>query len=120
MTCIMAAVMPILLVVMENARRKEHFGLFEFLKGFWQLLLAEFCHEWLPYMLTRKSLRHVVYQRAVVMQLCTFRKRWSSALLVYSTSISLCGYMTYCCMRTTSTSTSTSSPSYFRCRTTSV
>ncbi|OWY99175.1 hypothetical protein PHMEG_00029874 [Phytophthora megakarya] len=53
-TDIMAAVMPILSVVMENARGKEHFGLFDFLKGFWQLPLAELCQEWLSYMTDEK------------------------------------------------------------------
>ncbi|KAE8912413.1 hypothetical protein PF007_g6940 [Phytophthora fragariae] len=42
-TEVMAAVMPILSLVMENARGKQHFGLFDFLKGFWQLPLAELC-----------------------------------------------------------------------------
>ncbi|OWZ04014.1 hypothetical protein PHMEG_00024162 [Phytophthora megakarya] len=53
-TDIMAAVMPILSLVMENARGKQHFGLFDFIKGFWQLPLAEFCQEWLSYMTDEK------------------------------------------------------------------
>ncbi|GMF58766.1 unnamed protein product [Phytophthora fragariaefolia] len=50
----MAAVMPILSLVMANARGKQHFGLFDFIKGFWQLPLAEFCQEWLSYMTDEK------------------------------------------------------------------
>ncbi|GMF21819.1 unnamed protein product [Phytophthora fragariaefolia] len=46
----MAAVMPILSVVVGNARGMNHFGLFDFLKGFWQLPLAELCQEFLSYM----------------------------------------------------------------------
>ncbi|POM74717.1 LOW QUALITY PROTEIN: Hypothetical protein PHPALM_8284, partial [Phytophthora palmivora] len=53
-TEVMAAVMPILSLVMENARGKQHFGLFDFIKGFWQLPLAEFCQEWLSYMSNEK------------------------------------------------------------------
>ncbi|KAE9262742.1 hypothetical protein PR003_g33429, partial [Phytophthora rubi] len=39
---------------MENARGKQHFGLFDFLKGFWQLPLAELCQEWMSYMTDEK------------------------------------------------------------------
>ncbi|KAE8996878.1 hypothetical protein PR002_g19193 [Phytophthora rubi] len=53
-TEVMAAVMPVLTVVMENARGMEHFGLFDFLKGFWQLPLAEICQEFLSYMMDEK------------------------------------------------------------------
>ncbi|KAE9000966.1 hypothetical protein PR001_g18645 [Phytophthora rubi] len=53
-TEVMAAVMPVLTVVMENARGMEHFGLFDFLKGFWQLPLAEICQEFLSYMTDEK------------------------------------------------------------------
>eukprot|EP00644_Phytophthora_capsici_P000803 jgi/Phyca11/109371/e_gw1.16.848.1 len=53
-TEVMAAVMPILAVVMENARGMKHFGLFDFLKGFWQLPLAEICQEFLSYMTDEK------------------------------------------------------------------
>ncbi|KAE9301614.1 hypothetical protein PF008_g22706 [Phytophthora fragariae] len=53
-TEVMAAVMPILSLVMENARGKQHFGLFGFLKYFWQLPLAEFCQEWMSYMTDEK------------------------------------------------------------------
>jgi hypothetical protein len=53
-TDIMAAVMPILSLVMENARGKQHCGLFDFIKGFWQLPLAEFCQKWLSYMTDEK------------------------------------------------------------------
>ncbi|OWZ20110.1 LOW QUALITY PROTEIN: hypothetical protein PHMEG_0005519 [Phytophthora megakarya] len=53
-TDIMGAVMSILSLVMENARGKQHFGLFDFIKGFWQLPLAEFCQEWLSYMTDEK------------------------------------------------------------------
>ncbi|OWZ13443.1 hypothetical protein PHMEG_00013225 [Phytophthora megakarya] len=50
----MAAVMPILSLVVENAKGMKHFGLFDFLKGFWQPLLAEVCHEFLSYMTNEK------------------------------------------------------------------
>lgn len=50
----MAAVMPILSLVLENAKGMKVFGLFDFLKGFWQLPLAEFCQEWLSYMTDEK------------------------------------------------------------------
>ncbi|GMF50219.1 unnamed protein product [Phytophthora fragariaefolia] len=53
-TEVMAAVMPILSMVMENARGKQHFGLFDLMKGFSQLPLAEFCQEWLSYMTDEK------------------------------------------------------------------
>ncbi|KAE8955495.1 hypothetical protein PR001_g32080, partial [Phytophthora rubi] len=53
-TEVMAAVMPILSVVIENARGMNHFGLFDFLKGFWQLPLAELCQEFLSYMTDEK------------------------------------------------------------------
>ncbi|KAE8882448.1 hypothetical protein PF005_g20928 [Phytophthora fragariae] len=53
-TEVMAAVIPILSLVMENARGKQHFGLFGFLKYFWQLPLAEFCQEWMSYMTDEK------------------------------------------------------------------
>ncbi|OWZ03681.1 LOW QUALITY PROTEIN: hypothetical protein PHMEG_00024543 [Phytophthora megakarya] len=38
-----AGVMPILRVVTENVRDMAHFGMFDFLKGFWQLPLASKC-----------------------------------------------------------------------------
>ncbi|POM80529.1 LOW QUALITY PROTEIN: Hypothetical protein PHPALM_1626 [Phytophthora palmivora] len=41
-------------LAMKNARGKQHFGLFDFIKGFWQLPLAEFCQEWLSYMTNEK------------------------------------------------------------------
>ncbi|OWZ15878.1 hypothetical protein PHMEG_00010406 [Phytophthora megakarya] len=50
----MAAVMPILAVILENAKGMKHFGLFDFLKGFWQLPLAEWCQEILSYMTDAK------------------------------------------------------------------
>lgn len=53
-TEVMAAVMPIVSVVLENARGKKHFGLFDFLKGFWQLPLADICQEFLSYMTDEK------------------------------------------------------------------
>ncbi|GMF38610.1 unnamed protein product [Phytophthora fragariaefolia] len=49
-TEVMAAVMPIISLVLENARGMKHFGLFDFLKGFWQLPLAEFGQEIVSYM----------------------------------------------------------------------
>ncbi|POM65946.1 Hypothetical protein PHPALM_18267 [Phytophthora palmivora] len=54
LTDVRAAVMPILSVAMENARGMNHFGLFDFLKGFWQLPLAEQCQEFLSYMTDEK------------------------------------------------------------------
>jgi hypothetical protein len=53
-TDVMAAVVPILALVLENARCMKHFGLFDFLKGFWQLPLAELCQEWMSYMTDEK------------------------------------------------------------------
>ncbi|KAG2917201.1 hypothetical protein PC118_g20263 [Phytophthora cactorum] len=53
-TDIMAAVMPILSLVVERARGTKHFGLFDFLKGFWQVPLAELCQEWFSYMTDEK------------------------------------------------------------------
>ncbi|ETK88369.1 hypothetical protein L915_07367 [Phytophthora nicotianae] len=53
-TDIMAAVMPILSLVVKHARGMKHFGLFGFLKGFWQLPLAELCQEWFSYMTDEK------------------------------------------------------------------
>ncbi|GMF50375.1 unnamed protein product [Phytophthora fragariaefolia] len=50
----MAAVMPILSLVMEHARGVKLFGLFDFLKGFWQLPLAEICQEFLSYVTDEK------------------------------------------------------------------
>ncbi|KAG3002249.1 hypothetical protein PC121_g19546 [Phytophthora cactorum] len=50
----MAAYMPILSLVMENAKGMEHFGLFDFLKGFWQLPLGELCQEFFSYMTDEK------------------------------------------------------------------
>ncbi|KAE8991466.1 hypothetical protein PF004_g17961 [Phytophthora fragariae] len=50
----MAAVMPILSLVVENASGMEHFGLFDFLKGFWQLPLAEISQEFISYMTDEK------------------------------------------------------------------
>ncbi|POM73772.1 Hypothetical protein PHPALM_9349 [Phytophthora palmivora] len=45
-TEIMAAVIPILSLVVEHPRQMKHFGLFDFIKGFWHLLLAKVCQEW--------------------------------------------------------------------------
>ncbi|KAG4062024.1 hypothetical protein PC123_g3135 [Phytophthora cactorum] len=53
-TEVMAAAMPILSLVLENARGMKHFGLFDFLKGFWQLTLAERCQEFFSYMTDEK------------------------------------------------------------------
>ncbi|GMF31530.1 unnamed protein product [Phytophthora fragariaefolia] len=55
LTYVRAAAMPVLSVVVENARGMNHFGLFDFLKGFWQLPLAELCQEFLSYMTDEKS-----------------------------------------------------------------
>ncbi|KAE8903253.1 hypothetical protein PF003_g12777 [Phytophthora fragariae] len=48
------AVMPIISLVVENSSGMEHFGLFDFLKGFWQLPLAEICQKFLSYMTDEK------------------------------------------------------------------
>ncbi|KAG3118916.1 hypothetical protein PI124_g11584 [Phytophthora idaei] len=50
----MAAVMLILSLGVKNARGMKHFELFDFLKGFWQLPLAEICQEFLSYMTDEK------------------------------------------------------------------
>lgn len=50
----MAGVMPNLLVDLENVRGSAHFGLFDFIKGYWQLPLAKECQELLSYMTHRK------------------------------------------------------------------
>ncbi|POM69893.1 Hypothetical protein PHPALM_13794 [Phytophthora palmivora] len=49
-----AGVMPILRVITEHVRGMAHFGLFDFLKGFWQLPLAPECQEFLSYMTDSK------------------------------------------------------------------
>ncbi|GMF45660.1 unnamed protein product [Phytophthora fragariaefolia] len=54
-TEVMAAVMPILSVVMKNACGMKHFGLFDLLKGFWQLPLDELCQEFMSYMTDEKK-----------------------------------------------------------------
>ncbi|KAE8981003.1 hypothetical protein PR001_g24129 [Phytophthora rubi] len=53
-TDVMAAVMSILSLVLVNARGMKHFGLFDFLKGFWQLSQAELCQEFMSYMTDEK------------------------------------------------------------------
>lgn len=53
-TEVMAACMPILSLVMENAKGMKHFGLFDFLKGFWQLPLGELCQEYFSFMTDEK------------------------------------------------------------------
>ncbi|GMF20660.1 unnamed protein product [Phytophthora fragariaefolia] len=50
LTDIRAAMRPILSLAVEPARGMNHFGLFDFLKGFAQLSLAELCQELLSYM----------------------------------------------------------------------
>ncbi|KAE8989439.1 hypothetical protein PR002_g21447 [Phytophthora rubi] len=50
----MAGLMPNLHVDLENVRGSNHFGLFDFIKGYWQLPLAKECQELLSYMTHRK------------------------------------------------------------------
>ncbi|GMF31903.1 unnamed protein product [Phytophthora fragariaefolia] len=54
LTDVRAAAIPVLSVVVENARGMNHFGLFDYLKGFWQLPLTELCQEFLSYMTDEK------------------------------------------------------------------
>ncbi|KAE9000093.1 hypothetical protein PR002_g18276 [Phytophthora rubi] len=49
-----AGLMPNLHVDLENVRGSNHFGLFDFIKGYWQLPLAKECQELLSYMTHRK------------------------------------------------------------------
>ncbi|POM66820.1 Hypothetical protein PHPALM_17266 [Phytophthora palmivora] len=49
-----AGVMPVLQVITEHVRDMEFFGLFDFIKGFWQLPLAKACQEILSYMTDAK------------------------------------------------------------------
>ncbi|KAE9332990.1 hypothetical protein PR003_g14240 [Phytophthora rubi] len=44
-----AGVMPNLIAKLQHARHKRHYGLFDFIKGFWQLPLAESSQEMLSY-----------------------------------------------------------------------
>ncbi|OWY98480.1 hypothetical protein PHMEG_00030748 [Phytophthora megakarya] len=53
-TEVAAGVMPILRVLTENVRGMKHFGLFDLLKGFWQLPVAKECQEFLSYMTDSK------------------------------------------------------------------
>lgn len=48
-----AGCMPILQAITEYVRGKKHFGLFDFLEGFWQLPLAKKSQELLSYMTDR-------------------------------------------------------------------
>ncbi|OWZ19511.1 LOW QUALITY PROTEIN: hypothetical protein PHMEG_0006246 [Phytophthora megakarya] len=50
----MTTVMPILPVILENAKGKKHFGLFYLLKGFWHLPLADASQEILSFMTDAK------------------------------------------------------------------
>ncbi|KAJ0404393.1 hypothetical protein P43SY_007646 [Pythium insidiosum] len=52
-TQLMAGCMPIPQAITEYVRGKKHFGLFDFLKGFWQLPLAKESQELLSYMTGR-------------------------------------------------------------------
>jgi hypothetical protein len=49
-----AGVMPDLHVDLEDVKGAKVFGLFDFLKGYWQIALAEESQEWLSYMTHRK------------------------------------------------------------------
>eukprot|EP00644_Phytophthora_capsici_P002645 jgi/Phyca11/105554/e_gw1.11.774.1 len=53
-TEVMAGLMPNLHVDLEKVRGSRHFGLFDFIKGYWQLPLAKECQELLSYMTHRK------------------------------------------------------------------
>ncbi|POM74373.1 Putative retroelement [Phytophthora palmivora] len=49
-----AGIMPNLHVDLEKVRGSRHFGLFDFIKGYWQLPLAKECQELLSYLTHRK------------------------------------------------------------------
>ncbi|OWZ13871.1 LOW QUALITY PROTEIN: hypothetical protein PHMEG_00012737 [Phytophthora megakarya] len=49
-----AGAIPIIRVITEHVRGMVHFGLFDFLKGFWLLPLARGCQEFLSYMTDSK------------------------------------------------------------------
>ncbi|OWY99161.1 hypothetical protein PHMEG_00029891, partial [Phytophthora megakarya] len=72
-------VMPNLQVDIENVEGARFFGLFDFIKGYWQLALAEECQEWLSYMAHRK-----VYTPRRVPQGCT------DAALFFQSTIQKC------------------------------
>lgn len=46
----LTGVVPILRIITEHVRGMEHFGLFDFIKPFWQLPLAKACQEMMSYM----------------------------------------------------------------------
>ncbi|OWY93945.1 Retrovirus-related Pol Polyprotein from transposon 312, partial [Phytophthora megakarya] len=50
MTEPIAGLIPILQHITEHVKNMAHFGLFDFIRGFWQLPLAETCWEVLSYM----------------------------------------------------------------------
>eukprot|EP00644_Phytophthora_capsici_P015135 jgi/Phyca11/128315/e_gw1.75.173.1 len=54
MTEPLAGLMPILQLITEHVRGMKHFGLFDFIRGFWQLPLEEACREILSYMTDQK------------------------------------------------------------------
>jgi len=45
----MVGVMPHMSALLEHTRGEQHFGVFDFVKGFWQLPLAEECQEMMSY-----------------------------------------------------------------------
>ncbi|GMF28006.1 unnamed protein product [Phytophthora lilii] len=76
LTEIMAGLMPNLHVDLEKVRGSRHFGMFDFIKGYWQLPLAKECQEMLSYMTHRK-----IYTPTRVPQV------WIDDLLLYAADI---------------------------------
>lgn len=71
----MAGVMPNLHVYLENVRGSGHFGLFDFIKVYWQLRLAKKC----------QGLHRKIYTLKQVPQGCSdvslfFSRQWNDAL----------------------------------------
>jgi hypothetical protein len=64
---------------LEDVKSAKVFGLFDFLKGYWQIALVEECQEWLSYMTHRK-----VYTPRRVPQGCT------DAALFFQSTIQKC------------------------------
>ncbi|OWZ10107.1 hypothetical protein PHMEG_00017094 [Phytophthora megakarya] len=87
--------MPHMSALLEYTKGKKHYGLFDLLKGFWQLPLAKLSQELMSYITDSK-----IYTPRRVPQGCCdatvhFSRQWRSALSRFGTSVLLSELMIY-------------------------
>lgn len=95
MTEAIAGLMPNLKTKQERARGMKHYGLFDFIRSFGQLAVAEESREMLSYMTDERVFSRTVSCKIVVILLYIFKYRWRIVPRSYGMNTCSSGLMIY-------------------------